>query len=152
PVWSRDGESLLVPHGVEIPLDGSAPRKLPSDDPRSRDASYSPNGSRVAYVTHGSLVVAAADGSHAREVVVARLLQDPVWSPSGDRIAFILETGAYGSELRVIDLATGTVTSLAGKGGSDLISVVEFSPKGDQIFFWRAEDGGTGMSSLWSVN
>jgi Tol biopolymer transport system component len=152
PVWSWDGGSLLVPHGVEIPLDGSAPRKLPSDDPRSFDAAYSPDGSRVAYATHGSLVVAAADGSHAREVVVARRLEDPVWSPSGDRIAFIAETGEFVSELRVIDLATGTVTSLAGMGGSDLISVIEFSPKGDRILFSRTEDRSLGVSSLWSIH
>jgi Tol biopolymer transport system component len=152
PVWSWDGASLLVPHGVEIPLDGSAARKLPSDDPRSRDATYSPDGSRVAYITHRSLVVAAADGSHAREVLVARRLEDPVWSPSGDRIAFVYsETAAYARELRVIDLATGTVTSLAGMGGSDWISVIEFSPTGDQILFSRTEDGSLGVSSLWSV-
>jgi hypothetical protein len=103
PVWSWDGPTLLVPHGVEIPVDGSAPRKLPSEDPRSRDATYSPDGSRVAYTTRGSLVVAAADGSHAREVVVARRLEDPVWSPSGDRIAFVYsETAAYVRDLRVI--------------------------------------------------
>jgi hypothetical protein len=153
PVWSRDGASLLVPHGVEIPLDGRAPRKLPSDDPRSRDATYSPDGSRVAYTTRGSLVVAAADGSHAREMVVARRLEDPVWSPSGDRIAFVYsETAAFATELRIVDLATGTLTSLAGMDGSDWISVIEFSPKGDLILFSRTEDRSLGVSSLWSVH
>ena len=152
PVWSPDGESLLVPNGVEIPLDGSAPLKLPSDDPRSRDAAYSPDGSRVAYTTHRSLIVAAADGSHPREVVVSRRLEDPVWSPSRDRIAFVYsETAAYARELRVIDLATGTVTSLDGMDGSDWISVIEFSPKGDRILFSKTGDFSTGVSSLWSI-
>ncbi len=36
PVWSPDGTSLLVPGGVEIPVDGSTPRQLPADDPRSQ--------------------------------------------------------------------------------------------------------------------
>jgi Tol biopolymer transport system component len=155
PVWSWDGASLLVPRGVEIPLDGRTPRKLPSDDPRSEwNATYSPDGSRVAYTTHGSLVVAAADGSHAREVV-GRWVQHPVWSPSGDRIAFIYsETvdGPYVTELRVIDLATGTVTSLADMGGSDWIWVIEFSPEGDQILFSRVGEGSLGVSSLWSIH
>ena len=92
PVWSSDGASLLVPHGVEIPLDGSAPRQLPPDDPRSQGAAYSADGSRVAYIDQvdhvGALVVAAADGSDAREVI-APWVQRPVWSPTGDRIAFI---------------------------------------------------------------
>jgi Tol biopolymer transport system component len=37
-------------------------------------------------------------------------------------------------------------------GGSDFLWVIEFSPEGDQILFSRTEDGGTGVSSLWSVH
>ena len=78
PVWLPDGESLMVPYGVEVPLDGSTPRKLPWADAHEGWATYSPDGSRVAYspdspaaartTPDGSLVVAAADGSHPREV------------------------------------------------------------------------------------
>jgi Tol biopolymer transport system component len=154
PVWSQDGESLLVPNGVEIPLDGRPPRKLPSDDPRSQvDTTYSPDGSHVAYITtDGSLVVAAADGSHARELV-GRWVHNPEWSPTGDRIAFTYSGTRDWSyaDLRMIDVATGTVTSLVGMGGPDFLRVIEFSPEGDQILFSRMEDMGRGVSSLWSV-
>jgi Tol biopolymer transport system component len=156
PVWSSDGTSLLVPHGVEIPLDGSTPRKLAPHDPRSHDAVYSPDGSRVAYVDHGdrngSLVIAAADGSDPQQVTAPRV-EHPVWSPTGDRIAFIYtERGApASSELRVLDVATGEVMSLAGMGESDLLQVIEFSPEGDQILFSSSDDIGRGVSSLWSV-
>jgi Tol biopolymer transport system component len=156
PVWSSDGASLLVPHGVEIPLDGSTPRQLPPDDPRSQDAAYAPDGSRVAYVDYnGSLVIAAADGSDAQEAIAPRV-ERPVWSPSGDRIAFIYsERGDRTStELRVLDVTTGEVTSLvAGTGGSDLLwGVIKFSPEGDRILFSRTDDSGRGTSSLWSIN
>ena len=153
PVWSRDGASLLVPHGVVIPLDGSTPHELPPDDPRSKDASYSPDGSRVAYFAGGSLVVAAADGSHAADVT-GPWYRSPVWSPTGDRIAFaVWDTGGWPpTELRVMDVATGTVTSLAGMGGSDQIIVIAFSPEGDQILFSRTEDRGNGVRSLWSIH
>jgi Tol biopolymer transport system component len=159
PVWSPDGASLWVPFSVEVPLDGSAPRQLPPDDPRAQDAAYSADGSRAAYVaSNGSLVVAAAEGSHAREVIdpgVPGRLMNPVLSPTGDRIVFrYAETPVFphGSELRVIDVATGTVTSLVGKGGSDFQSVIEFSPDGDQILFYSTTDGGRGATSLWSVH
>ncbi len=114
PVWSRDGASLLVPHGVEVPLDGRTPLQLPPDDPRT-GAAYSPDGDRVAYHgSRGQLIVAAADGSGARDVIQGQVT-DFVWSPTGDRIAF-----SYATELRVIDLASGTVTPLAGNGRGEL--------------------------------
>jgi Tol biopolymer transport system component len=96
----------------------------------------------------GSFVVGAADGSHAQEVFGARVWK-PVWSPTGDRIAF---TSGNGTELRVVDVATGTVTLLAEKDGSDILLVLDFSPEGDRILFSRAEDQGVGPISLWSVN
>jgi Tol biopolymer transport system component len=155
PVWSRDGASLLVPHGVEIPLDGTTPRRLPSSDPRAySNATYSPDGSRVAYTVAGSLFVAAADGSRAQEVFRDRVWTNLAWSPTGDRIAFI---SGNGTELRLLDVATGTVTLLTETDGSDMLAAIagsriEFSPEGDRILFSRTEDEGVGASSLWTVN
>jgi hypothetical protein len=46
--------------------------RLPTDDlTRHRFAAYSPDGSHVAYIDHGSLVVAKADGSDPRQVGAA---------------------------------------------------------------------------------
>jgi Tol biopolymer transport system component len=52
----------------------------------------------------------------------------------------------------VLDVATGTVTLLTESEGSEWLSVIEFSPEGDRVLFSRTEDGGSGVSSLWSVN
>jgi dipeptidyl aminopeptidase/acylaminoacyl peptidase len=162
PVWLPDGASLLVRSDV-VPLDGSTPRKLPWAGEHGGETWYSPDGSRVAYtiqtpleglVLHfgerpgGSFVIAAADGSHAAEVFGARV-RKTVWSPTGDRIAF---TSGTSTELRVVDVATGTVTSLAEKDGSGILSVLDFSPDGDRILFSRTEDQSTGPSSLWSIH
>jgi Tol biopolymer transport system component len=162
PVWSRDGASLLLPHGLVIPLDGSTPRQLPSDDPRSSNyVAYSPDGSRVAYVDYihdnGSLVVATADGSNAQEMSAPRVEHPgPVWSPTGDRIGFIYsEKAGQASELRVLDVAAGEVTSLTG-GSEVILNIIGFSPEGDRILYSRTENMGRGnylrQSSLWSIN
>ena len=148
PAWSRDGASLLLP-GVRVPLDGSTPRGLPADDlTRHWFAAYSPDGSHVAYIKGGSLVVAEADGSDALKVGAPIEFWDAAWSPSGDLVAFI-----HGdTELRVRDVATGTVTSLVNVSGSERLRVIEFSPEGDRILFSRTEDMDSGVSSLWSIN
>jgi Tol biopolymer transport system component len=165
PRWSPDGASLLVKGGVVVPLDGSTPRRLPSDDPRSLaslHATYSPDGSRVAYIINGSLGVAAADGSDLRQLV-ERWVRSPVWSPTGDRIAFTWGARAAAwrgnaTELRVLDVATGRMTVLVEAGGSVMLSGAasapfEFSPEGDRILFSGTEvEDGTFAYSLWSVN
>ena len=151
PVWSADGESLLVPNGVEIPLDGSAPRKLPWADRALGWEVYSPDGSRVAYTTNRSLVVAAADGSLSQDVFGTYAAWS-VWSPTGDRLAFVSNAFVPNGQLRVLDMATGTVTLLTEAEGSDRLGAIDFSPDGDRILFTRIEDKGSGESSLWSVN
>jgi Tol biopolymer transport system component len=145
PVWSPDGRSLLLGK-FEIPLDGSTPRPLPW----IRDGAgwaLSPDGSRVAYTFRkSSFFVAAADGSALTGLVDGA---SPNWSPTGDRIAF---TSQRSRELRLLDVATGTVTLVTETDGSDILSVLDFSSDGDRILFSRTEDQGTGANSLWSVN
>jgi Tol biopolymer transport system component len=145
PVWSPDGRSLLLDK-FEIPLDGSTRRPLPWRG--RRRWVLSPDGSRVAYTSHKSLLVAAA-GSSGVEVLADGASPNLLWSPTGDRIAF---TSPGSRELRLLDVATGMVSLLIEPDGSAVLSGFEFSPDGDRILFSRTEDEGGGVSSLWSVN
>jgi Tol biopolymer transport system component len=155
PVWLPAGQSLLV-NDVVVPIDGSTPYRLPLADRGPAEGTYSPDGSGVAYVDNGSLVVAEADGSDP-QVVFGDLaaLGSFDWSPTGDGIAFTstrVSGGWRPNQLRVLDLATGTVTLLAEADGSDQLEVIDFSPEGDRIHFSRLKDGRIGVGSLWSVN
>jgi len=168
PVWSPDGTSLLLPLGGVVPIDGSTPRKLPADDPRSLwNATYSPDGADVAYITEAGLAVAAGDGSQARVLVpgcIEGYQAGPpglAWSPTGDRIAFAFETceaprdmSSQATELCVVDVASGTVVSLLDISGPDgVLGFLKFSPKGDQILFSRTSPNyNAGGASLWSVH
>ena len=98
-------------------------------------------------------MIAAADGSDAR-VVIGGFVVNPIWSPTGDQIVFAYWesfVGRHPTELRVFDVTTGAVTPLVGEGGSDWLTVIEFSPAGDRILFGRQSDMGRGEASLWSV-
>ena len=161
PVWSPDGASLLAPTwGVVVPVDGRRARQLPAGDSRSRGwVWYSPDGTRVATtrdwaVAEGApLFVGAADGSQARNLVPARV-ENAVWSPAADRIAFDTPNANVASDwrrsdtrLRVVDVASGTVTTLTGAGARD--RAIRFSAGGESILFSRTRP--SGVSSLWSI-
>lgn len=164
PVWSPEGQSLIVPHGIEVPVDGRPTQRLPDSDPRSgRNWAYSPRGTAAAYLEIGagtaSLVVTSGDGS--RRVLVdggipyggLGLGPGPVWSATGDRIAFVAQA-AGGTELRVVEVATGTVTSLVDADGSQ-VHPIAFSPDGDLILYakWDVNDttGAFSNRALWAV-
>ena len=155
----------------ELPVDGRTPRPVPADDPRSQESvAYSPDGARVAFMAERkqpgpfllpaeSLVVAAADGSQERILVSGGVqpggLGSVVWSPTGDRIAFAVtaagtQPGApLADELRLVNVANGTVTSLAKTRGTDSLHAIRFSATGDRILFSRTDS--PGEPSLWSV-
>jgi Tol biopolymer transport system component len=142
PVWMPDGKSVLVPNAVEIPLDGGPAQQLPWQGLTT----FAPDGSHVAINTRGSLVVADADGSDPQRVFGDGAGQ-PIWSSAGDRIAF---AAASARELHVVDVATGTVTLVArAETDSEFLSVVDFSPGGDDILFARVNNRAI---SLWSVH
>jgi Tol biopolymer transport system component len=157
PVWSPDGGSLLLGN-FNIPLDGSTPRQVPWADQRFVSATYSPDGSRIAFANKKGLAIADADGSDPEEMFKG-WTSAVAWSPTDDRVAF---TSDHDTELRLLDLATGRVTLLTETEGSAVFLVVagsmfEFSPDGDRILFSSTEaETGVGpswkMSSLWSVN
>jgi Tol biopolymer transport system component len=70
-------------------------------------------------------------------------------APTGDRIAL---TSGNSTELRVVDLATGTVTLLVETDGQTCSRSPIFSREGERILFSRTEVGGSYVSSLWSIN
>jgi hypothetical protein len=151
PEWMPDGTAVWV-ENWELPLDGRAPQRLPArgGDPY---ATYSPDGSLVAYGVyssgppeHSSLWVARADGSEPQEVLSRGAGADSnwgyAWSPTGDRIV------VSSNGLRIVDVATGSVTQLSDEERGTSLSAIGFSPDGDRILFRR--DRGN-KSSLWSI-
>jgi len=146
PYWTPDGTSVLVfggPSGwTELPLDGGAPRAYPSYWNQDNPPVSSPDGSRIAYLDVRSLMVANADGSHPQEVL-GDCVGDPVWSPTGDRIAVPTAARGDGSpvELRVLDVATGSTTVVTEAEPGWSLEVVGFSPKGNRIFYTTQSKG-----------
>ena len=71
--------------------------------------SWSPDGSRLAFVS-GGIGVMNADGSGRRQLHVGND-RKPVWSPDGTRLAFMSETTPFGT-LVVLDVASAETVPL----------------------------------------
>ncbi|MBA3236463.1 MAG: PD40 domain-containing protein [Chloroflexi bacterium] len=167
-VWAPDGRSVLVHirqsdrgEAWELPIDGSAPRRLADDHPFARRSrAFSRDGRRVAYVVQPpeapapELVVANADGSDARTVarlagpndVAAAFLE---WSPDGERLAYFMSRGGQ-IDLVVLEVATGTISTAVPEFSREGYPPFSWSSASDRLLFAAPGDGGD--TSLWSVN
>jgi Tol biopolymer transport system component len=167
--WQPGANAVLVTTRTDVATptlqlvgaDGAARPLAPQDQKVGHgDAAWSPDGRQIAYVaspdTHmaspdttefaGSLWIAQADGSGAREVVADGVNLAPVWAPRGDLLFFtrlLTETREFalyrvqldGQQLTKI----GPSTPAWGMTGADRSALLSWSPDRSQLFFQGAE-------------
>jgi dipeptidyl aminopeptidase/acylaminoacyl peptidase len=133
--WSPDGTHILHENRTSGELavlavrdDFSSQLVETLSDSSPRYASWSPDGSKIAFITDDGVAVASRDDLSGRNVVYRRAVidRDLLWSPDGRQLAFVAwaqndETGWLSHALYVMD-ATGAnphilVSPLRSMGG-----------------------------------
>src|SRR5687767_14636793 len=137
---------------------GGAERQISNGAWREREPAYSPDGLRIAYVSHengafntnGDIYVRNADGSGTPINLTDDNTGDdldPSWSPDGTKVVF------SSTRSSVIDLyvmaadGTGTAQRLTTDAGAETDPA--WSPDGATIVFETARDGN---ADLWAID
>ncbi|MDX6486587.1 MAG: TolB protein [Gaiellaceae bacterium] len=136
-----DSGDLLVESGDHSVVRDPSDKQLASVP--GVDASWSPDGARIAYIRDGTVYVAAASGADELAIApgIERPVGDvtgPVWSPDGARVAYSSGAGLMAAAAD----GTGSESLYAGSETVD----PSWSPDGKTIAF-ESKDGG--HSTIW---
>ena len=158
--WAPDGRSVYVRLGLggaptgywQLPVDGSAPRRLAQDELITRSGgavSFSPDGSHMVANDGDLLVVANADGTDRRGLGPAGALR-AIWSPTGTHVAHrrVTDADAQTFDITVVDITSGADRTVATGLKINGLGLLGWSPAGDRVLFAGLDHE---VSSLWSV-
>jgi Tol biopolymer transport system component len=133
---------------VTMNPDGSDIRPLLRNFEDSWDPAWSPDGSRIAFASlrgHFDLFTARADGSDVQRLTKDQKTRDssPVWSPTGDELAFVSTIDGNFDIFRMDADGTNTVNLTQSPDANDcgcfapffVFAQPAFSPDGNQIAF-----------------
>jgi Tol biopolymer transport system component len=152
-VYSKDDSDYDI---VEVPLDGSPPRPILQTARKETDPAWSPDG-LLAYVTDRSgqdeIWLRDRDGRLADRPIIAQrnfgeddrtvLLDSPVFSPDGQRVAYLRTGKNPVRPLRIwySAFAGGTASPLLPMNREAYHGAPSWSPDGQWIAFAEYSDG-----------
>jgi Tol biopolymer transport system component len=101
PVWSPDGATIAFDDSVDggpahyvylVDSAGGRPVRLTHVSPSS-NPSFSPDGSRLAFLGPSGIELVRRDGSAERNLVTTGSFPEPQWAPRGSKILYLCRDG-----------------------------------------------------------
>ncbi|MEE2792663.1 MAG: S41 family peptidase [Acidobacteriota bacterium] len=152
---SPKGErALFVARGdiFTAPIENGPTRNLTrSSDAHEKWARWSPDGSRIAFVSdrdgEDEIYVMSQDGVGTPEQLTDggnAMRYAPVWAPDGGRLAFSDKDG----RLYVLEVASRTMTLVADEANGQVLDYT-WSPRGGYLAFSLGEESGFSSIYVW---
>ncbi|ETR73942.1 MAG: hypothetical protein OMM_00580 [Candidatus Magnetoglobus multicellularis str. Araruama] len=133
----NDNEHIYV-----VRSDGTGLLQLTFADTDDSHPSWSPDSSQIVFSRNNEIWVINADGSNETQITFESVEEnlDPVWSPSGQRIAFT--KSLYSDEVSVIN-SDGTDLAILTDSGRDFLPT--WSKQTNQIIFVTNRDNSSAI-------
>ena len=115
---------------------------------------WSPDGTRVAHDAYaeGGIKLAALDGENSRRLDTRSQAGDLDWSPDGESIAFLNNTGFDSKDGLAVINADGTgLKTIVDESGDSIswpIFGLDWSPDGEKILFQATVSSGVGLYTV----
>jgi len=159
PTFTRDGKHIVfvidtinAPVGLgEVSVDGGKMKRLTTGN--DWQPAVSPDGTKLAFMQNGTLVVANIDGSNPQVIYTqpqsASSTDEPDWSPDGSTIAFMQldsSTGVWDIWTIPADgSSNGTATNITN-GTTTSSMDPSYSPDGTELAFTSLDNSTNGAS------
>ncbi|MFI7220752.1 TolB family protein [Micromonospora maritima] len=136
--WSGDG--TLLPYVAVYDRVTGEKRTLLADPPGVRYGAptWSPDGREIALVTgerRDTLIAVDVATGAKRVLVQGHVMNNPDWSRDGSMIVMHWLSRSEGWQLRVLELATGTVRRLYAPQAGEQVSWPVFTPDSERVVF-----------------
>ena len=152
--WSADGTRIVFYSNRDgrediytMSADGSDVRRVTNDETSDYNASFSPDGTQIVWVSHredenGDIWIADADGSNARALAShPQRDRTPFFSPDGSKIAFHSYRDGGQAQIFVMNPDGTGLTQLTDGDHPFFAYNADWSPDGAEILF-ISERGG----------
>lgn len=148
--FSPNGKEIVLtlsnqgaPNLYIIDRAGNVVRRLTKGKSAETSASFSPDGRKIVYVSDKpgwpQIYIMNVDGTNAERVSDSGYCDAPVWSPTGDKIAYSRGTQRGQHNIVIYDIPTGRTFQLTDNAGNN--ENPSFSPDGRFVVFTSNRGG-----------
>ncbi|MEK7435041.1 MAG: hypothetical protein AABZ74_18065, partial [Cyanobacteriota bacterium] len=138
----RDGNNEIY----IMNFDGSNPLNLTMNSIDDNTPRFSPDGTKIAFISNSNLWVMDSDGLNKRQLNF-QSTSFPLWSPDGTKIAYTKIISGTNTDIEIVDVASGQINTPPNTLLKE--NILTWSQDSTKLIF---ESNNTGSNQIYSLD